>query len=94
MIGITHPLGSLALQITLGLLTGNYWYGVASSLMFVGRESAQAEYRWIERYGFGRRANMPWWGRFDRRVWDVHSMTDWLLPIIFTTVVAVLVQGV
>lgn len=37
---------------------------------------------------------MPWWGRFDRRVWDVHSMTDWLLPIIFTTVVAVLVQGV
>ena len=25
------------------------------------RELAQAEYRWIEQFGAGVRANMPWW---------------------------------
>ena len=40
---------------------------------FVGRELAQAEYKWIERYGLGRRYNMPWWGALDPRVWDIHS---------------------
>ena len=34
----------------------------------ISREITQAEYRWIEQYGSGLRANMPWWGGFDLRV--------------------------
>ena len=94
MIGFTHPLMALIVQGVLFWATGNPWYGVACTAFFIGRELAQAEYRWIETYGLGRRANMPWWGRFDKRVWNLHSMTDWLLPIIFTLVVAILTKRV
>lgn len=53
-------------------------FGVA---LLIGREHAQAEYRWIERYGNGKRANLPFWGGFDSRVWDMGSLLDWLVPV-------------
>ena len=93
MIGYTHPLIALAVQLALGIATGDWWIGVAASLMYVGRELAQAEYRWIERHGGGRRANMPWWGPFDLRVWDLHSLTDWLLPLVATGALAWLLEA-
>ena len=34
------------------------------ALFYLGREHAQAEYRWIAQLGNGKRANMPWWGGF------------------------------
>lgn len=89
MIGFSHPAMALALQLAIGLLTGNYWYGFVLAFVFVGREIAQAEYRWIERFGGGRRSNMPWWGGFDPRVWTLHSITDWILPLILTALVAI-----
>lgn len=46
---------------------------VLASAFFAGREHAQAEYRWIEHYGNGKRANMKWWNAFEPRVWDAHS---------------------
>lgn len=49
---------------------------------FAGREHAQAEYRWIEKFGQGKRANMPEWGGFDPRVWDTHSLW-WNLSLPF-----------
>lgn len=48
---------------------------------YVGREHTQAEYRWIDAYGGGRRDAMPWWGGFDPRVWNCKSLLDWLLPV-------------
>ena len=48
---------------------------------YLGREHAQAEYRWIDAYGNGHRENMPWWGGFDPRVWNCKSLLDWLLPV-------------
>lgn len=90
VIGFVHPLIALGWQGALYLLTGNWWYGVATSVFFVGRELTQAEYRWIEKYGAGLRANMPWYDRFDPRVWDVHSLTDWILPVLLTLAVALL----
>lgn len=89
MIGLSHPLIALVWQIVFGLLTSNWWLGPVASLFFIGREITQAEYRWIEAYGHGRRANMPWWGRFDRRVWNLHSLTDCLLPLGLTLALAV-----
>lgn len=64
-----HALVALALQIAVGLACGNWWAGgLLGAALFIGREHAQAEYRWIESFGLGRRANMPWWGGFDPRV--------------------------
>ena len=91
MIGFTHPIIALAMQLALWGLFGNWWIGVAAaSACFISREITQAEYRWIEAYGHGLRRNMPWWGAFDLRVWTIHSLTDWLLPILATLSVAIL----
>lgn len=88
---IEHLIIALVIQLLVGLLTGNWWAGAALSAgIFIGREHAQAEYRWIEKFGSYRRAYMPWWGGLDRRVWDVHSWWwNLLLPIIGVALVAI-----
>lgn len=62
-----------ALACVGALLIGYPLLCFAMPFVFIGREHAQAEYRWIETFGSHRRAYLPWWGGFDRRVWDVHS---------------------
>ena len=80
-----HALFSVLAQGALAFLTGNWWLGaVGMAAVYIGREHAQAEYRWIEQYGFRRRANMPWWGGFDPKVWDRKSLIDWLAPLLAT----------
>ena len=70
------------------LLTGDLGTGIAVGCgfgagFFVGREHDQAEYRWIETLGSGRRANMPWWGGLDPRVWGkLDCWMDWVLPVL------------
>lgn len=87
-----HTLIVIVLQVIVGLITENWLIGgVAGAAVYIGREHAQAEYRWIETYGFGRRANMPWWGGFDLKVWNWKSVVDWFLPLIGLSLVAVLV---
>ena len=62
------------LLVVIGYSLGNPVLAVwIVAMFFVGREHAQAEYRWIEHYGKGLRANMPWWATLDKRVWDFHS---------------------
>lgn len=87
---IGHPLAALAMQAVVGLATGNWWAGAAlGAAFFVGREITQAEYRWIETYGLGRRANMPWWGAFDPRVWTkADQWLDWIAPLLAVLLVA------
>lgn len=60
----------------------------AASMFFIGREVTQAEYRWIEHYGIGLRANMGFWDRFDPRVWKPTDVLDWVLPAVVTSLVA------
>lgn len=62
------------------------WLCVA---FYIGREHAQAEYRWIDACGDGRRENMPWWGGCDPRVWNRKSLLDWLLPAVVVLVAEV-----
>lgn len=90
MIYLQHIIMALAAQTALGLSTGNWWAGAAlGSAYFIGREVAQAEYRWIEIYGGGRRANMPWWARFDLRVWPKFDQWfDWIGPVLVTCAAA------
>ena len=84
-----HLLIALAVQAVLGWPTDNWWAGAALGAgVFIGREHAQAEYRWIERYGKHLRANLPWWGWADRRIWDFHS-AFWNLALPVVAVVAI-----
>jgi len=83
-----HALITIAIQAAIGHLTGNWLVGgLFAAGFYTGREHAQAEYRWIERFGGGRRANMPWWGGFDRRVWNAKSVSDFALPIVFAVLI-------
>lgn len=75
----------------------SYW-GLAllgasiATAFFLGREHAQAEYRWIEHYGDGRRANMKWHNAFESRVWNIHSwFWNLTLPAVVSFVVALTV---
>lgn len=89
---LEHTVIALLVQALIGLSTKNWWAGAAIATgYFLGREFAQAEYRWIEQFGSGLRANLPWWGAFDPKVWTtLDQLTDWLGPLISTTCVALL----
>jgi len=92
---VQHAIMAIIAQAAIGLLTGNWWAGAAlGSAYFIGREVDQAEYRWIEQYGRGRRVNMPWWGRFDLRVWPkLDQWVDWIAPLVVTCAVAIYMMG-
>ncbi|WP_241362868.1 hypothetical protein [Escherichia coli] len=77
-----HALCAVAAQVLVGLFTG----------FFIAREHTQAEYRWIEMFGHGKRMNMPWWGGFDPRVWDVASLMDFSVPVVACLLVWLLVN--
>lgn len=89
---LEHALLAAAIQTLIGVLTGNWWAGAAApSSYFIGREIAQAEYRWIEMFGNGLRANMPWDAVLDRRVWqNADQIADWAGPVVVTVSLAVL----
>lgn len=89
-----HPLAALAIQLLIRRLGGGWWLGAAiGSSYFLGREIAQAEYRWIETFGHGLRANMPWWGPLDLRVWPkLDQWIDWFGPLVTTCAVALFAQ--
>jgi len=79
---LQHTLIALACT-GIGWLSGNPFAGACFGVaLFIGREHAQAEYRWIERYGNDKRANLPIWGGFDSRVWDMGSVLDWSVPLL------------
>lgn len=88
----SHPAIALAMLVTIGILTANWWAGAAfGTAFFIGRETTQAEYRWIEKYGQGKRSNMPFWGGFDPRVWNTFKpWLDWLLPTAMVLAIALI----
>ena len=88
-----HALCAVAAQVLIGLFTGNWAYGaIAGCTFFIAREHTQAEYRWIEMFGHGKRMNMPWWGGFDSRAWDVASLMDFAVPVVACLLVWLLVN--
>ncbi len=85
---IAHAMAAVAVQLLLAITSGNWCCGgVLGCLWFISREHTQAEYRWIAQFGEGKRANMPWWGGFDWRVWNLPSLLDWLIPVLACSVV-------
>lgn len=86
---LAHPLLAVVIQLAIWVVTGSLWAGaIAASLGYLFREMTQAEYRWIEHHGSGLRANMPWWAPFDLREWSSKDWTDWLGPLVATSLVA------
>lgn len=91
---LIHAAVSVAVQIAVGLLSGDWLAGgIAACIWWVAREHTQAEYRWIERFGWDHetegylRRNLPWWGGFDHRVWDKGSLLDFTAPMAACTAV-------
>ena len=87
---IGHLLLALAIQGAVAGILRNLWAGAfAASAWAISREITQAEYRWIEQFGGGLRANMPWWGGLDLRVWQTTDQwADWALPTMLVVVIA------
>ena len=78
-----HAIAAVALQCAVGLLFDDWHTGaLVGCYWFISREHTQAEYRWIYQFGNGKRINMPWWGGFDQRAWNVASALDWLVPVV------------
>ena len=91
---LIHAAIAVAVQVLAGLLTGNWWLGGAlACVWWAAREHTQAEYRWIEKFGWDYEAgdhlrkNMPWWGGFDPRAWNKGSVLDFLVPLITCTAI-------
>ncbi len=93
---LEHTIIALVVQVVVGRLSGNWWAAAALPCgYFIGREVAQAEYRWIESFGGGLRANMPWHAVFDPRVWQsADQIMDWLGPLAACIAVALVVSRI
>lgn len=77
----SHAVITLAATLAAAPLGLHIHAALAMAALWAGREIAQAEYRWIAAFGQGKRANMPWWGGFDPRVWSRDAfLVDLLLP--------------
>lgn len=85
-----HLCLAIGIQLLVGRLCRNWFAGAAAaSAWAISREITQAEYRWIEAYGHGLRANMPWWGGLDPAVWQhLDAWTDWIIPATATFAIA------
>lgn len=90
---VFHAAVSVALQVVVGMTTDMWGVGGAlGCLWFIAREQTQAEYRWIAQFGDGKRENMPWWGGFDYRAWDMASVLDFAVPVVAVTAVWLISQ--
>ena len=89
-----HLLVALLIQAPLSIVLRNWWAGGAVAASWaISREITQAEYRWIEHFGGGQRANMPWWGALDVRVWHLDAILDWTIPTIVVLILATFFGG-
>lgn len=74
-----HIIAAFLIQVLFSPLS--LWLGAMFVVgYYLGREMAQAEYRVINGYYGGKRANMPWWGALQARAWTTKSVCDWVLP--------------
>lgn len=75
-------------------LTGNPLAGAMLGVgFFAGREHCQAEYRSIEKFYGGKRANLPnEFVAFMPRAWDLDSVLDLVLPMVAVSIVLLVLQ--
>ena len=80
---VEHAIVAAAAQAGWGLATGDWWAGAALGIaLFIGREHAQAEHRYIAAHG-GSRAATPRpaeIGCLRPRYWSLGSVLDIVIP--------------
>ena len=79
-----HAFYALLMQLPFGLF-GYWWMGAAfGAAFFIGREFAQAEYRYIKANGGDRYATpMPAeFAVFHTKWWNLDSVLDFLFPVV------------
>ena len=77
-----HALISVAAQVAFGFWLGDWITGAAlACTWFVAREHTQAEYRWITKFGGGKRASLTAMGWSDKRIWNIGSVLDFAAPV-------------
>jgi len=91
---IAHILLALSIQAAIFVILRSWFAGAAAACAWaISREITQAEYRWIEQFGAGRRVNMPWWGGLDPKVWqNPDPWLDWIVPCAAVILVAALAR--
>lgn len=68
------------------------WIGCfAGAAVCVMREITQHEYRWIEQFGDGRRANMPGYAGLEVWHWNSHSIWETVVAILASVILAAVV---
>ncbi|MCH8616580.1 hypothetical protein LZ016_10770 [Sphingomonas sp. SM33] len=89
---IQHVLLALVLQLLVVAVIRSWAAGAFTAAAWViSREITQAEYRWIEHLGNGLRANMPWWGGLDPKVWTrADPWLDWIVPTLAVILAALI----
>jgi hypothetical protein len=89
---IEHIFLAVVIQLIIRFILGSWSAGAAAAVAWaVSREITQAEYRWIEYYGGHLRANMPWWGGLDLRVWQyADPWLDWIAPSVVVVAIAMI----
>jgi hypothetical protein len=89
---IEHAIVAAAAQAGWGFATGDWWAGAAiGTAIFIGREHAQAEYRYIgahggSRYATPRPAEI---GCLHPKYWRIGDVLDVLVPAAACCVIAV-----
>ena len=89
-----HAGYALAMMAIVWALTGNALAGAMLGVgFFAGREHSQAEYRSIQQFYGGKRANMPnVFVAFMPRAWSLDSFLDLALPIIAVSIALLFIQ--
>ena len=87
---LQHIVLAILIQTAVALPLRSWAAGAAvASAWAISREITQAEYRWIEHFGSGLRANMPWWGGLDPAVWQrLDPWLDWMIPSLVVIAIA------
>lgn len=72
---------------------GAIWIGCfAAAAVCVMREVTQREYQWIEKFGGGLRANMPGYAGLQVWEWNAHSISETVVAIAASVILAVVVS--
>jgi hypothetical protein len=92
---IAHIILAILILVPVAVMARSWAAGAAAATAWsLSREITQAEYRWIEQYGSGVRANMPWWGGLDLRVWqNVDPWLDWIVPVVVAVLIAMIARS-
>lgn len=94
---IGHALVAAAVQVGWGLAAGDWIAGgVMGVLLFVGREHAQAEYRYIQAHGGSRYATprASEIGCLHPRYWNTGSVLDLVVPAAACLAIGVIAHAV